>query len=150
MPLFRTLIAVTLIRPHRIVRLLALLAVSVLIALLFYLGQKPMASGFVKAPWDKLMHLGVYGGLAVLFWIVSGARSVSLVLASVAVVGFLDEFVQLYTPGRQAGFGDWLADMIGAGLALAMIRLISGWATRTGPDASTPSKLPIGPAGHGL
>lgn len=81
---------------------------------------------------DKINHVLAYalGG-----WLAAGALRLSLsqrpaipiVLAVVIVGAFgaLDEAVQTFTPGRMGGdVGDWIADLIGAGVG-ALISLLT-------------------------
>jgi VanZ family protein len=73
---------------------------------------------------DKMGHFGVFGLLGVLI-----ARTQSphrwwwgIVLAS--VYGICDEWRQSFTPGRSVEFADWIADTLGAALA---VTLYSRW-----------------------
>lgn len=103
-------------------------AVTLLLALgilfgLFVLGAQPFAVGLVPAPWDKLAHGCVFAVLAVAFGLVSGLRGWRMILLAVAgvlLVGGLDEWHQVYLPGRQAGLDDLAADLVG-GLVGAML-----------------------------
>ncbi len=80
--------------------------------------------GSVAAPGivgiDKIGHLGVFGLLGILL-----ARTqrtdrwwLGLVLAS--LYGICDEWRQSFTPGRSVEFGDWIADTLGAALAVTL------------------------------
>ena len=72
---------------------------------------------------DKVVHAALYGGLA---WLIARAeprlvrRATSLALVLVALSAFaaVDEWHQLFIPGRSADVADWLADTVGAALAL--------------------------------
>lgn len=84
---------------------------------LFDLGAQPFAVGLIPAPWDKLAHGGVFAVLAAAIGLASGLRGWRMVLMSIAgaaLLGALDEWHQVYLPGRHAGLDDPLADMVGA------------------------------------
>ncbi len=72
---------------------------------------------------DKLVHAGMYAGLA---WLVAragraGQRAAPLawVVAGVAAFGAADEWHQQFIPGRSASAADWAADLSGAALGTA-------------------------------
>ncbi|MEZ5741184.1 MAG: VanZ family protein, partial [Burkholderiaceae bacterium] len=116
-----------LVFPSRRTRVLALLVAALQMAVLFHLGMLAGRAGLLAAPFDKLAHLGYFGCLAGLFWIGSGGspwRSALVALAMVALFGAADETVQAYTPGRDASALDWLADMVGALLAVTTLSLL--------------------------
>jgi VanZ family protein len=75
---------------------------------------------------DKAAHLLLYGAFAALSlraaW--SGGPSVRRLLAvalAIAVFGALDEWHQLYIPGRSADVRDWFADVTGMMLGLIVM-----------------------------
>lgn len=88
---------------------------------LFTLGAQPFAVGVVSAPYDKLVHALVFGGLFVML-----DRALHLPLALVIafplLVSLADELHQLSLPGRQAGVGDWFAGLFGILLAVLLFR----------------------------
>jgi len=94
-------------------------AVAVLVAL-FAGGSQPQAAGLIAAPWDKLAHAGVFGVLTL-----SLVRGFSLppgwAGVAAALFGVADEVHQSSLPGRVAGIEDWLADLVGVALALAVL-----------------------------
>jgi VanZ family protein len=100
-----------------IVRSLAVTIVVLMLAALFVGGAQPIAVGLIPAPWDKLAHAAFFFVFALLL-----ARFVSLPVALVIglamLVGAADEIHQAFLPGRVAGWDDWLADVVGAGLGL--------------------------------
>ena len=49
-----------------------------------------------------------------------GTRRVFLTIAAASLFGASDECHQSFTPGRQADVFDWLADTLGACLAVAL------------------------------
>jgi len=77
---------------------------------------------------DKLAHFLVFGLLATACFRALGgkfhpnARSLIAVLL-VAGFGAVDEIHQSFTPGRSMEFDDWLADLAGAVVAVAVYRL---------------------------
>ncbi len=76
---------------------------------------------------DKVAHIGLYGGLGMLicrFLANDLHRSASVAIIGAALLaslyGLSDEIHQLYVPGRRATIGDFVADTIGAVLAVAV------------------------------
>lgn len=99
-----------------------LLALCILFGL-FGLGAQPFAAGLLSTPWDKVAHGGVFAVLAVVIGVSSGLggwRVALLASAGAMTVGMLDEWHQVFLPGRQAGWGDLAADGIG-GLVGALV-----------------------------
>lgn len=86
-------------------------------------------SGFT----DKDGHGLLYAGLAVVVLrAASGARWDGVTLRAVAVAalfasfyGITDEFHQWFVPGRTADVNDWIADTIGAAVAVAAVWLVA-------------------------
>lgn len=98
------------------------LAVAMLLAL-WWGGAQPQAVGLVKAPWDKLLHLVTYAVLAFALGYGSGWRGLPLFLLALlgaAGTGALDEWHQASLPGRQPGWPDWIADVVGGMLGSAL------------------------------
>ncbi len=104
----------------RQVRVGALLSLLVLVPALFVLGAKPIAVGLIPVPWDKLVHFVLFALLAMLAGLSGGllrwqGRTVLLLAFFGAVlVGALDEWHQVYLPGRSAGWDDFAADVLAA------------------------------------
>ena len=73
---------------------------------------------------DKVVHFLVYGALATLVlrvpWVARHPWRVFLTIAAASLFGASDECHQSFTPGRQADVFDWLADTLGACLAVAL------------------------------
>ena len=75
---------------------------------------------------DKLQHLTAFAGLAVLLcstgatWGVATPRLIAVVLAIAAVYGVFDELTQAFVPRRMPDLRDWVANMLGAGLGIAV------------------------------
>jgi VanZ family protein len=103
-----------------------LLAV-VWMAVIFWLSASPEGRGSFwllhYIPFrDKGAHALAFGLLAVLFYFASGRFWIAFVLAS--LYGISDEVHQYFVPGRSVDVTDWLADTVGAGLALAVLWLV--------------------------
>lgn len=74
---------------------------------------------------DKVVHFSVYGLLATLVVrLRTGRRAALLSILVVSLYGMTDEWHQSFTPGRSVEVADWLADTLGAALAVAMY---AGW-----------------------
>jgi len=92
------------------------LAVALLAGLLVG-GAQPAAVGLVPTPWDKLAHTAVFALLAASIGYASGLRGGRMLLVAIGgavAVGVVDEWHQLYLPGRSAGLADLAADVLGA------------------------------------
>lgn len=103
-----------------------LAAAATIVFMLFWLGAKPIAVNLFPEPWDKLAHFVTYGTLAVLIGLGLAQRKPLAVIFLVALIGALDEWHQVYLPGRSPGIDDWLADFtaaIVATVALEWLRL---------------------------
>ena len=88
------------------------------------------ARSTVAAPrltnFDKIAHFGVYGLLATLVCRQTrGWRGAVGTLVAVSAFGLTDEWHQAYVPGRSAEIADWVADTLGALVAVAAY---AGWA----------------------
>lgn len=105
-------------------RLLAALLVLLLTAGLFIGGSQPVAAGLFKPGWDKLAHVAVFAVMGLAYGMASGRQGWRMLLWCVLgalAVGSMDELHQLRLPGREAAWGDLLADGVGGllgGLAL--------------------------------
>ena len=110
--------------PPASLRLAAAMLALVLAASLFYHGAQPYAVGLFPRPWDKLVHLAFFGGMAGLAWIVLGGRGAGAHLGAVGIavgIGLLDEVAQLRLPGRSVDVRDFAADFVGAALAVLLL-----------------------------
>jgi VanZ family protein len=96
-----------------------------------------------RLPTDKIGHIGAFGGMVVIVELAllelgTSRRRGWAFLASVATGGLL-ELVQAALPHRSADVGDWVADCIGAvlavGLSFAVARLFSA---RPSPGDAAP------------
>jgi|688.fasta_scaffold303820_2 VanZ family protein len=74
--------------------------------------------------WDKLDHAAAFAALGVVGVLAlrSGGRALMRVLVLLAVLGGLIEWLQSFVPSRQADFGDFVADLVGAVAGVAV-----GW-----------------------
>ena len=93
-------------------------------ALTFWLSASPDAQGAatfldLTPPWDKLYHASNFGVLAALLYPVAGRAWLAVLLAS--LYGVSDEAHQAFVPGRSADVGDWLADTVGALVAVTLL-----------------------------
>lgn len=74
---------------------------------------------------DKAVHFGAFGLLATLVCRLGrGWRAAAWVVVAVSVFGAVDEWHQSHVPGRTAEVADWVADTLGAVVAVA---LYTGW-----------------------
>ena len=69
---------------------------------------------------DKVVHFSVFGLLATLVLRATGANRWWLALVIVSVFGATDELHQSFTPGRSMDYHDWIADTLGAVLAVTL------------------------------
>lgn len=109
-------------------------------AVLFVLSAQPDVPGPGFPFGDKIGHLGLYGILGVaLAW---GARRWGAPgrwrwIALGALYGASDEWHQSFVPGRDAAWGDFIADVVGVTFGVLIFTNLVG---RRG--ASDPSKEP--------
>ncbi len=79
---------------------------------------------------DKIVHFVVYGLLATLVCRIGrGWRAAAWSLVLVSAYGASDEWHQSFVPGRSTELADWVADTLGAAVAIA---LYVGWARYRG------------------
>jgi hypothetical protein len=115
--------------------LVALAAFGVLV--LFLLGTRDDAWRFIPPePFDKLAHVLVFGGFAAVAWLIGGGRFVVVPLLAAMAVGFADEGLQAFTPGRDPDWRDLVADFAGAFAAVAMLQLLRWRALAGAADAA--------------
>lgn len=101
---------------------------------------------------DKIVHLCEFSLLAALLWrplrrrapFWPEMRAAAWIFLFVAMNGFLDEFHQIFVPGREASMGDAAADLAGGAVALiwALHREKSLLPRRklAGPNAAAPHR----------
>lgn len=107
-----------------------LLTLGIIVSL-FVGGAQPVAVNLIPAPWDKLAHGAIFALLAWTIGVASGLpgrRGLVVALLGSLLVGMLDEWHQMYLPGRHAGWLDLAADVSGSltGTALLAIGRIRG------------------------
>lgn len=99
-------------------------------SLIFWLSSKsslPTPMLFIHQ--DKIHHLAAYFIMGILAWrffadyFQKAKTVVALSLFFCSLYGFSDEWHQHYVANREADILDWLADTLGASLALMTIQL---------------------------
>lgn len=117
-----------------LLRRLSLLLAVAWMAVLFYLSHQPtLETPHLFSGQDKLFHALAY---AVLGFLLLGSRHLSgngfsnaqmrgsILVAS--LYGISDEFHQYFVPGRNSDVWDWVADTLGALIAVSLL----AWASR--------------------
>lgn len=95
-------------------------------ALIFIASDQSELAGPSITGIDKVTHFLVYGLLATLVVrLGEGRRSAWVSLIVVSAYGLFDEWHQSFTPGRFVEVADWIADTLGAAVAILLYR---GWA----------------------
>jgi hypothetical protein len=107
-----------------IVRQLSLAALIVLLAMIFIGGEQPGAGALFPPPWDKAVHTLVYGTIGVMVGMAFPRLSFTAIVLVVVGIGSLDEIHQAFLPGREAGFADLFADLIGGLVFLPVLLLL--------------------------
>jgi VanZ family protein len=74
---------------------------------------------------DKLLHLIAYACLAGAIFLAFSRHRAAITLASVALLGGLDEFIQSFFPYRSSNLADLLTDLTAAVLAIALLSLVN-------------------------
>jgi len=99
-------------------------------ALIFYSSsQSDPAPVLTHVVWDKLLHLGGYAVLGILFFRALWGEGVPMLSAVMLAIfltsayGATDEWHQAFTPQRQSDVHDWMADTLGG-----TIGAVTGWA----------------------
>ena len=69
---------------------------------------------------DKLAHFSVFGLLGTLIARSPGVSRFRYAILIVSLFGIGDEFRQSFTPGRSVEFADWMADSLGAAVAVTL------------------------------
>ena len=105
-------------------RAIALLLSLALVAQLLALPEPAIVPSITAVITDKALHALVFGALAVLLYVLAGARTTLAVFAAVVGVGVVDELHQAFTPGREADLADLLADAAGAAVALYLVKFV--------------------------
>jgi VanZ family protein len=107
-------------------RIAAAMLVMVMILNLFFWGAQPVAVNLLPTPWDKFLHGTTFAVLACGIGLaigMQGSRGLVIALSGALLIGVLDEWHQVYLPGRHPSWDDLLADAVGslAGAALLML-----------------------------
>lgn len=97
---------------------------------IFWLSSKPsLPAPMFFIHQDKIHHMGAYFIMGLLAWrffndFFSKPTTVFIVsLSFCSIYGMSDELHQSFVPGRDADVVDWLADTLGALIALIAIQL---------------------------
>jgi VanZ family protein len=91
---------------------------------------------------DKTMHFAAYAVLAALMlratshvsWQGVNGRTVVAAAGLTALYGASDELHQWFVPGRSSSMADWLADVVGASVAVSALWIVAravSWRKRT-------------------
>lgn len=113
---------------YRHIPAIAILAILGIVAALFIGGRQPIAVGLISHPWDKVVHAVVFALLACTIGLSSNLRGwhkVAVAFFGALLVGALDEWHQMYLPGREAGLPDFIADVIGSIFGTAFLAMKS-------------------------
>lgn len=114
-------------------RLIGAAAGGLFLALLCLGAQLPV--GLLQPPLDKVAHFVLYFSLGVAGWLATAGRYPLAIIAVGSGLGVLDEWRQLYLPGRHADGGDWVVDVIAlAAAAIGLAWLWRRWPLRTVDD----------------
>jgi VanZ family protein len=118
-------------------------------------GESEVAAPGFFPDVDKLSHFSVFGLLATLvlrmfFDENRPARTALFAAIGVSLYGMTDEYRQSFTPGRSVEFADWMADTLGAIVAVSAYGFWGGWRRflerpLRRPTATSPSN--VAPAG---
>ncbi len=99
-------------------------------SLIFWLSsQSSIPAPMLFTHQDKLIHLGAYFIMGILAWrffydYFDKPKTVAILsLCFCSLYGVSDEWHQYYVPGRETDVLDWMADTLGASIALAAIQL---------------------------
>jgi len=111
------------------IRLFTFMALSVYWGGMFLGTHMPRGFKSLGHVDDKVLHFGAYAGLGFLLAAMLSSfrlrfRAIFVTLLVAAVYGSLDELSQLPIPGRQADLADWFADVLGAGMGVAMFAIM--------------------------
>ncbi len=85
-------------------------------------SRSAVESGVRIENFDKVVHFSVYGLLGTLVLRALGGSRWGWAIVAVSLFGVSDEIHQYFTPGRSMEFGDWVADTLGATVAVTAYR----------------------------
>lgn len=97
---------------------------------LFYFGAQPVAVGLFDPPVDKIAHFFTFALITVLLWMGALRGRPWLLFAVATAIGALDEYWQLYLPGRSAGLDDFGIDVA----AVVTTTLLLVWLAPARPE----------------
>ncbi len=99
-------------------------AYPVAVATLVFIASSRSAveSGIHVANFDKVVHFSVYGLLGTLVLRALGGQRWGWAIVAVSLFGVSDEIHQHFTPGRSTELADWVADTLGATVAVTGYR----------------------------
>ena len=114
-------------------RHLSMLLALAWMALLFYLSHQPaLPAPMLFSGQDKLFHAGVYALLGLLLLGAQrrpakgySGRQVTISVLIASLYGLGDEIHQHFVPGRNSEALDWLADTLGALIAVSLLAWLS-------------------------
>ncbi len=105
------------------IRALAVLAyMGLVLALTTLPGRQVARWGFTGSLLD-FAHIPLFTGLTlVTLWAVVGPRAQRLAFVVIAIVAFaaVDEWLQRFAPGRVASLADFVRDLLGVGIGVAL------------------------------
>ena len=105
------------------VRSLAVLAYMGFVLALTLLPGRQVARWGISGSLLDLAHIPLFTGLTlVTLWAVVGSRVQRLTFVVVTIVAFaaVDEWLQRFAPGRVASLADFLRDVLGVGIGVAL------------------------------
>jgi VanZ family protein len=117
------------------------LVLGVFACLLIWVGGNlvhAQVAEVLVSPWDKLVHLTLYTGVALGAGLLLGVRrprDLWRCFLLALLVGVMDEGLQFFEPGRSVDADDLLANAVGALLGTALHAL--HWRWRAGPRADS-------------
>ena len=93
--------------------------ISLVVVAALYWGLSQADSRSIYAPWDKWLHACVF---FVIWWLGRWSLRLGSFVVTVLVIlsGGAEEIHQLFQEGHVADWGDWLADIAGVSVALAI------------------------------
>ena len=93
---------------------------ATLAGLIVIASSRSAVAGPSVRNFDKVAHFSVYGLLATLVVRALMGTRAFWAIVIVSAFGVSDEFHQYFTPGRSMEFMDWVADTLGATLAVGL------------------------------
>jgi VanZ family protein len=107
-------------------RIAAAMLVLVMVFNLFFWGAQPVAINLLPTPLDKFLHGATFAVLTCGIGLASGlqgSRRLVIAISGALLIGVLDEWHQVYLPGRHPSWDDLLADAIGSLTGAALLIL---------------------------